>query len=167
MNKTDRLAFIKSRAAIVFHMAAPDLVVTPPKDAAFVARAVKRAVPVEQMDDSTASGDEIGIGAAKSVLPFDEADSIVTKETETAVLLSAFERTEIARHLGRQPRGVIFVVATVVSVEAEEENSEVIDITPREVPVYQSLVDEACKAYSKAYLSFIEHIERAPLMLCN
>lgn len=166
MNKTDRLNLIKSRAAILFHMAAPDLVVTHPKDAALVARAVKRAVPVEQMDDSTASGDEIGIGAAKSVLPFDEADSIVSKESETAILLSASERTEIARQLGRQPKSVIFIVAAVVSVEQEEEE-EVIDITPREVPVYQSLVDEACKAYSKAYLSFVEHIERAPLMLCN
>jgi len=133
MNKTNRLAFIKARAAVV---------------------SSGYAAPITGSDTNTTN-------EVNTVGPI---GATLCGKSDAAVLLSPYERNEVARQLGRQPKSVIFIAVAVV-VESKEEDSEVIDITPREVPEYKSIIDRAHEAYAKAYVAFWELIEQAPLKL--
>jgi len=105
MTKIERLAYLKNRHAELFGVSLPAVLPVTRAEIAGEARAVKARIAAA-MDDSIADSDKIE--AISSSLPFEEITE--DKETETASLLSASERRQLAREL-REARAAAWLAA--------------------------------------------------------
>ena len=100
MNKTERLAFIKSRHAALFGVAlAAGMLPVTRKEIASETKAI-RAKVASSMDDSIADSDKIE--AVSSALPFDSETEVATHESESESMLNAKERRQLAHEVAQR-----------------------------------------------------------------
>ena len=121
MNKTSRLALLKSRYAAKFGTAIPGLIAPSQVEISKVAKAVSRAT---KTDDSISSGDENTVDEIHSRLVFDKVSP--RDERETDILLTAKEKRILSQDLLRAgvTKAAPTIEVEIVAVEIFPDNPD-------------------------------------------